>query len=838
MEPKFVTQEDFKTFLDTFKKEMDVLKDTINENKKNYNEIKKNQQKNDVITNKIVDKIVDLFKIKSDDDISKKSQNKELKNIREEDKEKKSKSLDKKKKGKKQKNKDETAIIEKLRYIEIQNEEDNVLYKYALSKIYNNQTIYYYCADTHCKARLKIIYEFQLTEKIIDKMPISKIELTAKHTLNKEEHNYIINREIKEDLISKSLNYIKKKMKNYIYLFNVIKEEGLKNSIRDSNGSLLYNFITNKYGEINIDYSSEFTNKYFNREIQNYKKLKNKDKLSEKDYKDIINVRHICSKINSYINNYYSKNKNLDEQLKNITLNNIKITETDIVTFIRKNKKYKKDVYYFLTNQMKDNLSKHYDINQWFLDATYYAIPRKNNSFKLLLLLGFNKKENITVLGAICLIKNENEETFKSILEYLNINYKFEPKIINVDCNKAEIIAIKKTFLNTKINICYYHLMKKFVQHLPELRSKNKILKNKAKDLLINIKLLVFIKKSDAKYFFDKIYDKYNRTFPKFTKYFKNNFFNKYPLKDLDWNYDVNNENIIDINHYFFTNNICESTNRTLNMNYKGACKSILSFEIAVKNLIKLYDEKKPYVEDNFSKSRALAYFVTTHEIKNLITNNIIKEINLNYKNYLKTKNNKIIALDDDSDSGENNFISNENINSNNDYSSNTNTNSSDSSDSNNNIELNRYHDNNNSDRSSNSSEDNIKENYNKNIIKNNSTKNNSKENKKNNYRDHKNKKNQYIPFLNAVKIYKEDKVTANNIIGFKNIFNNLNDKLLSNDDIYFIFNKRIMIFNLFGNNEVDYKKLKIDEKEKRRKIWVKNKINDYRRLAIKKFFK
>ena len=88
------------------------------------------------------------------------------------------------------------------------------------------------------------------------------------------------------------------------------------------------------------------------------------------------------------------------------------------------------------------------------------------------------------------------------------------------------------------------------------------------------------------------------------------------------------------------------------------------------------------------------------------------------------------------------------------------------------------------------------------------------------------------------MKIYKEDKVTANNIIGFKNIFSNLNDKLLSNDDIYFIFNKRIMIFNLFGNNEVDYKKLKIDEKEKRRKIWVKNKINDYRRLAIKKFFK
>ena len=102
---------------------------------------------------------------------------------------------------------------------------------------------------------------------------------------------------------------------------------------------------------------------------------------------------------------------------------------------------------------------------------TYYAIPRKNNSFKLLLLLGFNKNENITILCVICLIKNENEETFKSILEYLNKNYKFEPKIINVDCNKAEIIAIKKNFFEYKNN----HLMKKFVQNLPELRSKNKI---------------------------------------------------------------------------------------------------------------------------------------------------------------------------------------------------------------------------------------------------------------------------------------------------------------------------------------------------------------------------
>ena len=123
MEAKFVAKDDFKAFLDNFKKEMDEWKGTNNENIKKYNEIKKNQEKNDVIANKLVDKIVkvNLFKSKSDDNISKKSQNKELKNVIEEDKDKKPKSCEKKKKEKKKKNKKEIENIEKLSYIEIQN---------------------------------------------------------------------------------------------------------------------------------------------------------------------------------------------------------------------------------------------------------------------------------------------------------------------------------------------------------------------------------------------------------------------------------------------------------------------------------------------------------------------------------------------------------------------------------------------------------------------------------------------------------------------------------------------------------------------------------------------
>ena len=68
-----------------------------------------------------------------------------------------------------------------------------------------------------------------------------------------------------------------------------------------------------------------------------------------------------------------------------------------------------------MTDKMKKNISNNEDINQWFMDTMYYAIPRRNNSFKLLLILGFNIKENITLLGAIILIKNENVETFSLI---------------------------------------------------------------------------------------------------------------------------------------------------------------------------------------------------------------------------------------------------------------------------------------------------------------------------------------------------------------------------------------------------------------------------------------
>ena len=142
---------------------------------------------------------------------------------------------------------------------------------------------------------------------------------------------------------------------------------------------------------------------------------------------------------------------------------------------------------------MKFNLGDKDNIKQWFMDATYYAVPRKNDNFKLLIILGFNLKENTNVLGAIILIKNEKKETFIKIFNYLTEYYKFYPETINVDCNIAQILAIKHIYKECNIILCFYHILKRLIIHLPQIRSKDKKIKKSVKYLFNNIKILLYI---------------------------------------------------------------------------------------------------------------------------------------------------------------------------------------------------------------------------------------------------------------------------------------------------------------------------------------------------------
>ena len=86
-----------------------------------------------------------------------------------------------------------------MHYIEIT--ENKINYKYSLSKIYYKlNTIYYYCSDIHCSGRIKVKFYFNLKENNIENFKIKETELSEKHNLEIIDHNYYVNKKIKDDL--------------------------------------------------------------------------------------------------------------------------------------------------------------------------------------------------------------------------------------------------------------------------------------------------------------------------------------------------------------------------------------------------------------------------------------------------------------------------------------------------------------------------------------------------------------------------------------------------------------------------------------------------------------
>ena len=69
----------------------------------------------------------------------------------------------------------------------------------------------------------------------------------------------------------------------------------------------------------------------------------------------------------------------------------------------------------------------------------------------------------------------------------------------------------------------------------------------------------------------------------------------KKPFSELCWNYSIAEINNLNDNIFFYTNNICESFNRSLNSQYIGKTKTIFHFKSAIKNLIEIYNIKNIY---------------------------------------------------------------------------------------------------------------------------------------------------------------------------------------------------------------------------------------------------
>jgi len=148
---------------------------------------------------------------------------------------------------------------------------------------------------------------------------------------------------------------------------------------------------------------------------------------------------------------------------------------------------------------------------------------------------------------------------------------------------------------------------------LPELKNRNKNIKNTSKNLLSNIKLLCFIPLSIVEDFYEKINQKYGKKYKNFFKYFQKQYITNKYFDISKWNYNTLIENNLDNQILFYTNNIVESFNKTLNKKYLGYCKIIYNFKNAFKDIIYPYNSNNTYKDRRCCITKALEYYAKSN---------------------------------------------------------------------------------------------------------------------------------------------------------------------------------------------------------------------------------
>ena len=388
-----------------------------------------------------------------------------------------------------------------------------------------------------------------------------------------------------------------------------------------------------EYPNIEISLTKEEKNKIIN---THRKKYSNDSENSDIDINEIINIKILLKRFQLNTNRFcLSKNniKTLILEMKDI--HDYKLTTKLRVEFKRKNKTYNKDIYIIMNEQMKKNISLKDNI-QYFGDTTYDCVPPQNNKMKLFALLCYNKKSNKILLCMLALIYNENAETLETIFNFLKHNYFFKPDLITLDLGKAGLKAIKSIYPDIRIFPCYFHLIRRIILHIKNLKSKNSVIKRCAKNLLFNIKLLLFIDTDQIDTFYNLIKHKYENSNKNFFRYFERYILKNKLIKNNEWNYFNYLKSDKDSNYYFYTNNVCESLNRTINGFYKYSKKTFHSFEIVIKKIIELYENHNEYIEKNISTTRVFAWFCKSHNIKDLKIYTDFKEMVKEYNNYFQ----------------------------------------------------------------------------------------------------------------------------------------------------------------------------------------------------------
>ena len=148
---------------------------------------------------------------------------------------------------------------------------------------------------------------------------------------------------------------------------------------------------------------------------------------------------------------------------------------------------------------------KNKDIYQFFGEATYRCIPPTFRTYRLYILSGFNLIIKKTMILAFILILNETIITYKEMFKNLKNIFGFNPRLFNMDFNKAECVALKKIFPNIYVIKCFFHYIQCLYKHIKKYGLNKKEYKNEIYELLFNLKMLSFIEAESISYIYKKI---------------------------------------------------------------------------------------------------------------------------------------------------------------------------------------------------------------------------------------------------------------------------------------------------------------------------------------------
>ena len=241
---------------------------------------------------------------------------------------------------------------------------ENKTYKYTCTKKTGKNTLPFNCSDTSCKAK-----------GIFNKLTGEFFPNETPH-INYEKHTYIVPEIIKTKF--KNDKFVETDFKDNLVLignyFKYLFLEDYRLTPVEAKDKFKSKFP-------NIDLSGKDINTYINTKCRDAKNI-NKDKIinTEKCFQMLDEKGNNISKVVEY-----PDEKDVSKKLKFIILGN-----DDILTNLKNN-----------------------NINQYFMDCTYKAVPPNIYKLRLMVISGFDFNLKKTVLCGFILLPHENEYTFK-----------------------------------------------------------------------------------------------------------------------------------------------------------------------------------------------------------------------------------------------------------------------------------------------------------------------------------------------------------------------------------------------------------------------------------------